>query len=100
WAEAPELKKLEAIASESTTVWLRDADSPDGGEGREVIRIPGASALAAVEAHVDYAGLPAVQREMLEALRTRLAGPPSGGPPDGKDLVATRLARIVGVGHL
>jgi hypothetical protein len=101
WAEAPELDKLEAIESVSANVSPRDVDSPDGSEGLEIIRVPGVTVLAEVEAHVDYARLPAVQRDMLEALRRRLdAGPPGDAQPDRKDFVAMRLARIVGVGHL
>ena len=40
---------------------------PDA-DGHAVIAVPGTATLTAVEEHVDYAGLPPVQREMLEDL--------------------------------
>ena len=100
WAETPEPEKLEAIAWESTNIWLRDGSSGEGEAGLHVISVPGAAALAAIERHVDYAGLPPVQREMLEDLRTKLdAGQLDGPQPDRKDLAALALARIVGIGE-
>ena len=51
--------------------------------------------------HVDYAGLPPVQRAMLEDLRARVdADGPDDPRPDRKDGAALALARIVGVGEL
>jgi hypothetical protein len=100
WAETPEPEKLEAIAWESTNIWLRDGSSGEGDAGLDVISVPGAAALAAIERHVEYAGLPPVQREMLEDLRTKLdAGELDGPRPDQKDLAALALARIVGIGE-
>lgn len=87
WAETTETRKLDEIVWESWTV----------SHGSTV---PGVAALAAIERNVDYAGLPAVQREMLEDLRARLdAGQFSGEQPEHKDLAGRSLARIVGVGE-
>jgi hypothetical protein len=94
WEQATEERKLENIVWESMSVW------PVAGRP-ESIAVPGAVALEAVERHVDYAGLPAAQRELLEELRARLdAGAFAGPPPPHKDAVAGGLEAAVGVGHL
>ena len=100
WAQTPEREKLEAIVWESTTVWLGAGSFRPDADGHAVIAVPGTATLTAVEEHVDYAGLPPVQREMLEDLRAKLhAGQLGGADANGKDLVAMGLARVVGVGH-
>ncbi len=87
WAETTETRKLEEIVWESWTV----------SHGSTVL---GVAALAAIEREVDYAGLPTVQREMLEDLRARLdAGQFGGEQPEHKDLAGRALARIVGIGQ-
>ena len=83
WAETTETRKLEEIVWDSWTV----------SHGSTV---PGVAALAAIEREVDYAGLPAVQREMLQDLRARLNAGQFGGE---QDLAGMALARIVGVGE-
>jgi hypothetical protein len=100
WATAPETDKLEQIVWESMNVWLSDKSTGTGDPAFAVIAVPGAAALEAVERHVDYAGLPAVQREMLQDLRAGLdAGQFGGPPPKHKDAVADALERVVSVGH-
>src|SRR5437763_1486259 len=77
-----------------------DATTDRGDDALEVIAVPGTAALEMVERHVDYAGLPATQREMLQDLRAKLdAGQVGGERPDRKDLVGLALARVVGVGE-
>ena len=101
WAEAPEAEKLEQIVWESMSVWLGAKSFDPGAAGPEVISLPGAVALEAVERHVDYAGLPEAQRAQLVELRARLDAGQFAGPPTGhKDPVADGLQRAVGVGHL
>ena len=81
-------------------VWLGEASFDQGAVGPRVIAVPGAAKLEAVERNIDYAALPAVQREMLEDLRARLdAGQLEGAQTDHKDLVGMGLARVVGVGE-
>jgi hypothetical protein len=72
WVEATEAKKLERIVWESTNVWLGEKSFAPGATGPEVIAVPGHTALEAVERHIDVAGLPAAQREMLAELRAGL----------------------------
>jgi hypothetical protein len=89
WADTSETRKLTAIAVESMTVSIHDEQS-----------VPGATALAAIEREIDYAGLPAVQRDMLYDLRVQLdAGELDGPQPEHKDIAGMALARIVGVGE-
>jgi hypothetical protein len=88
-AEWREVKKLELIVEDA---WW--------ASGRFGKTIPGVAVLGAVERHVDYAGLPAAQREMLQDLRAGLdAGRLGETRPDGKDDVAIGLERVVGVGR-
>jgi hypothetical protein len=81
WVKMSEEDKLRGIYWESNTV-------PDG-----------AATLAAIEANVDYAGLPAFQREMLRDLRGRLdAGEFDGSQAENPDPASTDLLRIVDTG--
>lgn len=88
-AEWREVKKLELIVEDA---WW--------ASGRFGKTIPGVAVLGAVERHVDYAGLPAAQREMLQDLRAGLeAGRLGETRPDGKDDVAIGLERVVVAGR-
>ena len=62
--------------------------------------VPGVDALAAIERNVDYAGLPAVQREMLEELRAaRLDARQFDGPQaEQRDVVGPVLSQAVDAG--
>ena len=61
--------------------------------------VPGADVLAAIERNVDYAGLPAVQREMLEELRARLDARQFDGPQaEQRDVVGPVLSQAVDAG--
>ena len=85
-AKATEEKKLRELFWESCTV-------SDG------FTVPGADVLAAIERNVDYAGLPAVQREMLEDLRARLdAGQFDGSQPKHRDVVGPVLTQAIDAG--
>jgi hypothetical protein len=85
WEDVPETQKLGEILMES---W----SSSNG------YSVPGTVALAAIERNVDYAGLPAVQRELLLDLRTKLdAGQLDEPLPGRKDAVVTALTRIHGI---
>ena len=87
WADATEQHKLEEIVWESWTV----------SHGSSVA---GRNALAVIERTVDYAGLPAEQRELLQDLRARVDAGEFVEPfTDRKDRVALALGRIVGVGQ-
>jgi hypothetical protein len=100
WAETPETEKLEQIVWESMTVRIGKESSDPGAVGPQVIAVPGVAALEAIERNVDYAGLPASQREMLQDLRAGIdTGLIDAKPPDYKDRVAIGLARVVGVSH-
>ena len=100
WAEATETRKLAEIIWESWSVRLGEGAFDPGAAGFQVIAVPGAAALAAIERNVDYARLPVVQREMLQDVRVRLdAGQFDGPDPNNRDLAAMALARIVGVGE-
>jgi hypothetical protein len=101
WAVIPEAEKLEYIVSESQKMWLRAESYAGSAAVAQAVAVPGNAALEMVERNVTYAGLPVVQREMLEELRVNVdAGHFAEEHPDRKDLVAMALARIVGVGQL
>jgi hypothetical protein len=101
WEQATEERKLENIVWESMIVRLEAESFDPGAAGPRVISLPGAVALEAVERHVDYAGLPAAQRELLQDLRAGLDTGRFNTPPSGhRDLLVDGLGRVVGVGHL
>jgi hypothetical protein len=86
WAKATEEEKLREIYWESCGV-------SDG------FTVPGPAVLAAIEKNVDYAGLPAVQRSMLEDLRGRLdASAVEASQPEKKGLVGSDIGQIVDAG--
>jgi hypothetical protein len=100
WPEAADIRKLEEIVWESMTIWLRaEGTIPSDGSLR-MIAVPGIKTLEVIEREVDYAGLPAVQRELLLNLRDSVdAGQLGEHPSAHKDLAGMALARIIGVGH-
>jgi hypothetical protein len=96
WAEAPETEKLQEIVWLSMIVWRGerslDATSP------HFIGLPGTAALEAIERNIDYAGLPAVPREMLQELRAGLdSGRMGGTPADQSDAIHIGVAEAFGV---
>ena len=102
WADVSEQRKLEAIIWESMTVSGSGESFERDEIIQEVISVPGSVALDAVERNVDYAGLPAAQRHLLEELRGELASgyfDAIGADDTPKDFVHAGLARVVGIDH-
>jgi hypothetical protein len=89
WEQATETDKLEEIIWNSWSwTWPEGSDIPSG------------AVLAAIEREVDYAGLPSLQREMLQDLRTRHdTGHLGGTDPNQVAVAAMTLAQIVNVGE-